>query len=834
MSLFGGGGMIGQALGLTRGTTVAPQNVPSAPVNNQGSTNASTFTQAVSSQINTVGYQFKPCQPPNQAVGQKAQIKQTEVLTYLCCITGIDQFQQFSMQELMLNDKKLIRQGGVQPPSGNLNQVTIGMGQNNQPGASTSLGMGGGLFGGGAQQTGGLFNGGNTQAGGISVNTQPAAGGLFGGQTGGLGTGLRGLGAATTTQTGGLFGGGTTGGAATQQGGLFGGATGAPSVTTQQGGFFGGAAQQPGGLLTGAANPSQGGLFGGTAPTAQNGGLFGGTAPATQAGGLFGGAPASQGGLFGGAQGMGQKQGGLFGATPQTATGLFGQQQPQTGLFGQQQQQNNQQYGNQSNVSELLIELQRIKDAKSFSEDQQSQQDKIKNNKYVSDKNHINHINYLKSQQQKRNILQQYTIQNKNPNKFIEAPYNVKVNVKWDNIKRNEWQILQRSQDIKNQTYINMGGEQRLFSNHNSNNLLYNQLRQIERASYQYANKSLAEKEKEYIQEQLESFSKSSYFKKVSQLVDQQQNQIFQDSNQEDIKTKENSIEYLYEQSLKNSLKVFDTTVSIKLYQDQEYNIIIPLKVKPSYSISYLLTLVFDFIEEKYNIDPQTLDIYNSNYVLYQPVLVEHLLQVRKNSLISDIEDIETNQQAQIGHFEVLYLDPEEIDEVQNEDDMEEEEYEDDDFYFDENSNQDYSYLPIIPEGYYSEPNLKELITKSHDQLRHFKNFKIGNKFAEVCFEGEIDLIQRDFSKEILITENEVIVYPFKSEDQPATQPGYGINVQSTIKIFKAAKMLLQNEKFDIQKIERRLKKMAYSKNMEIVEPYNPNTDSFTVRVLHF
>ncbi|EWS75129.1 nucleoporin, putative (macronuclear) [Tetrahymena thermophila SB210] len=815
MSLFGGG-MIGQALGLTRGATVAPQNVPSAPVNNQGSTNAQNFSQAVSSQINTVGYQFKPCQPPNQAVGQKAQIKQTDVLTYLCCITGIDQFQQFSMQELMLNDKKLIRQGGVQPPQGNLNQITVGMGQNNQPSAQASLGMGGGGLFGGAQQTGGLFNGGNTQAGGISVNTQPAAGGgLFGGQTGGLGTGL---GATTTTQGGGLFGGGTVGGTTTQQGGLFGGGTGAPSITTQQGGLFGGATQQPGGLLTGATNPPQGGLFGGNAPTIQTGGLFGGT-------------PATQGGLFGGAQGTGQNKGGLFGTAPQTATGLFGQPQPQAGVFGQQQQQQ----VNQPNVSELLIELQRIKDAKSFSEDQQQQQDKMKNNKYVSDKNHINHINYLKSQQQKRNVLQQYTIQNKNPNKFIEAPYNVKVNVKWDNIKRNEWQILQRSQDIKNQTYINMGGEQRLFSNHNSNNILYNQLRQIERASYQYTNKSLAEKEKEYIQEQLESFSKSNYFKKVSQLVDQQQQKnILQDSNQEDIKTKENSIEYLYEQSLKNNLKVFDTTVSIKLYQDQEYNIIIPLKVKSSYSISYLLTLVFDFIEEKYNIDPQTLDIYNSNYVLYQPVLVEHLLQVRKNSLISDIEDIETNQQAQIGHFEVLYLDPEEIDEVQNEDDMEEEEYEDEDYYFDDNSNQDFSYLPIIPEGYYSEPNLKELITKSHDQLRHFKNFKIGNKFAEVCFEGEIDLIQRDFSKEILIKENEVIVYPFKPEDQPPIMPGYGINVQSTIKIFKAAKMLLQNEKFDIQKIERRLKKMANSKNMEIVEPYNPNTDSFTVRVLHF
>ncbi|KAL4450969.1 hypothetical protein ABPG74_021291 [Tetrahymena malaccensis] len=659
MSLFGGGGggMIGQALGLTRGATVAPQNVPSAPVNNQGSTNAQTFTQAVSSQINTVGFQFKPCQPPNTAVGQKAQIKQTDVLTYLCCITGIDQFQQFSMQELMLNDKKLIRQGGVQPPQGNLNQITVGLGQNNQPGAPASVGMGGGGLFGGTQQTGGLFNGGNAQAGGISVNTQPAAGGLFGGQTGGLGAGLGGLGAAGTAQGGGLFGGATTGGAATQQGGLFGGATGAPSITTQQGGLFGGATQQPAGLLTGAANPSQGGLFGGTAPAAQTGGLFGGTAPTTQAGGLFGGAPANQGGLFGGAQGAGQKQGGLFGTAPQTATGLFGQQQPQTGLFGQQQQQANQQYGNQSNVSELLIELQRIKDAKAFSDDQQQQQDKIKNNKYVSDKNHINHINYLKSQQQKRNILQQYTTQNKNPNKFIEAPYNVKVNVKWDNIKRNEWQILQRSQDIKNQTYINMGGEQRIFSNHNSNNLLYNQLRQIERASYQYANKSLAEKEKEYVQEQLECFSKSNYFKKVSQLVDQQQNQIFQDPNQEDIKTKENSIEYLYEQSLKNNLKVFDTTVSIKLQKDQEYSIIIPLKVKSSYSISYLLTLVFDFIEEKYNIDPQTLDIYNSNYVLYQPVLVEHLLQVRKSSLISDIEDIETNQQV----FNHLFIDNSDI-----------------------------------------------------------------------------------------------------------------------------------------------------------------------------
>jgi len=210
-------------------------------------------------------------------------------------------------------------------------------------GFGSSAGTGGGLFGSSQNKPGGLFGSQQTSA--------PASGGLFGTSSNtGTGAGFSGFGSNNTQQqSGGLFGN-------TQNkpaGGLFGNTS---TATPSTGFSFGQQSNNQqsgatsGGLFGTASNTSNtsGGLFGqnNTQQNPSGGGLFGNTSNSNQSGGgLFGSKP---GGAFGTSNPQ-NSSGGLFGNTNNTSTGggLFSQnnnQQSNTGggLFGQNNNAGNQ------------------------------------------------------------------------------------------------------------------------------------------------------------------------------------------------------------------------------------------------------------------------------------------------------------------------------------------------------------------------------------------------------------------------------------------------------------------------------------------------------------
>lgn len=45
--------------------------------------------------------------------------------------------------------------------------------------------------------------------------------------------------------------------------------------------------------------------------------------------------------------------------------------------------------------------------------------------------------------------------------------------------------------------------------------------------------------------------------------------------------------------------------------------VVIPVEIKSVNNVSYLLTKVFDYIEDHFHIEPESLPIYEKNYVLY-------------------------------------------------------------------------------------------------------------------------------------------------------------------------------------------------------------------------
>ena len=129
----------------------------------------------------------------------------------------------------------------------------------------------------------------------------------------------------------------------------------------------------------------------------------------------------------------------------------------------------------------------------------------------------------------------------------------------------------------------------------------------------------------------------------------------------------------------------------------------------------------------------------------------------------------------------------------------------------------------------WTKPSIERLQQMNERELIAVDGFAVGNKYGRIEFEEDVDLLDADLSKIVLINRGEVILYPpeyFEDEDKPLV--GEKLNKQAKVTLY-GIKSEGDNRDTDLILIKRKLQEWG----AELLS-YDYASGNVTMRLFHF